>query len=574
MTREIEQFEAEKGAELTKIISELEQKGYSVYYDMPFLMNGSKLDLNKLYSKVVDGSKIDQYHFEANQEKYAFQNKFALIHRITNIPSSDQKEFLEFLIKNGADINLKTEPKGFTALMLAIKRRDLNYAKLLIGKGANLNEKNMNGNTAFEMQEGSFKKILKEAIDQNNQDLFFKLSKYEKHNFLELEVEGGMKTIDYLVKKGKGKWLIKLFDQDNQSFDLEKLEERASEYLDALTQFNSDSFPNLSSTQIEVFLKLQVEEGKDAIDYLVENGKGKWLTDLLKAEDFKATDEFIEFVKEKADKFIINGKSRADVKKITFWHNLKSAIDPKTVKAVMPLRREAERASLTPQQIRRGYQEEESEAEVGFQGGDNSASDGSKELFTTPRATERIDDSSPAEVVVTTTPQQIRRGDQEEEEELKIVLEHSKNVDTSEDEISYSTQSEEESEAEVGGEGEENSASDGRKSLFTTPRATKRIDESSLYLLTPPFLLDSPFLPDSLSTEDIRPPQRTASPDSSDLVAGEEKSRFKLKPRTLETDVPDQGLRRLLYSPDNYKNNIVRYGNYRAPQLSNELGVD
>lgn len=55
----------------------------------------------------------------------------------------------DFLLENGADVNVKNEGFGSTPLMLAVECGDLTSVKALIKKGANVNEKNKKGMTAL-----------------------------------------------------------------------------------------------------------------------------------------------------------------------------------------------------------------------------------------------------------------------------------------------------------------------------------------------------------------------------------------------------------------------------------------
>ncbi len=103
--------------------------------DINFVRAVAKNDLASVKKYLADGANVNVELF--NQTALSFA---------TSHPYS---ELMEFLIKNGADINLQDED-GNTALMYAMQANRLTNAQFLIHNGAKVNLQNKDGKMAFD----------------------------------------------------------------------------------------------------------------------------------------------------------------------------------------------------------------------------------------------------------------------------------------------------------------------------------------------------------------------------------------------------------------------------------------
>ncbi len=86
-----------------------------------------------------------------------------------------KKSFIQFLIKNGADLNAGRKSDGATPLILAAKMGDYQLVNTLIGVGAKIEANDLNQNTALimaakENQETIVKRLLSVGADVNAKD--------------------------------------------------------------------------------------------------------------------------------------------------------------------------------------------------------------------------------------------------------------------------------------------------------------------------------------------------------------------------------------------------------------------
>lgn len=86
-----------------------------------------------------------------------------------------KKNFVKFLVKNGADLNAGRKSDGVTPLILAAKMGEYHIVNTLIGVGAKLDANDMNKNTALitaakENQEMIVKRLLSMGANVNAQD--------------------------------------------------------------------------------------------------------------------------------------------------------------------------------------------------------------------------------------------------------------------------------------------------------------------------------------------------------------------------------------------------------------------
>ncbi len=104
-------------------------------------------------------------------------------------------DIVNLLIKNGANIEAKHEAsRGYTPLIVAAINNHIEVAKMLIEHGANINSKNNNGNTALSVANEKGHTEIVELLEQTNI--------YTEKALLEAAKNGNFKTVKLLINKG------------------------------------------------------------------------------------------------------------------------------------------------------------------------------------------------------------------------------------------------------------------------------------------------------------------------------------------------------------------------------------
>lgn len=173
-----------KGASLTKVNSVSQQPPF--YYAL-------------LKSNVVIGEKMIRKGISPNAYIVLKNGKFTPLYLA--VYQTQNKEFVEFLIKSGADINLASEG-GITPLMAAVENKNIDLAGFLLNNDANINLQNESRQTALHLAvEGENSEMIVYLIQRGGADK--KIKDSSNKTPLKIAKDKGDKEIVKAVKENK-----------------------------------------------------------------------------------------------------------------------------------------------------------------------------------------------------------------------------------------------------------------------------------------------------------------------------------------------------------------------------------